>query len=52
MVIILYIEDIETNLWIAKHTLRVFTVYHILNRLSAKVWLEISFMCLFPFVAF
>ena len=52
IVISSYYEDIETNLPIGKHTLRVFTVHDILKRLLAKLCLDVSFMCLSGFVSF
>ena len=49
VVISSYIEDIETNLSIGKHTLRVF--HDILKRFFAKICFDASFMCLSRFVA-
>ena len=45
-----YIEDIETNLPIGKHTFR--ALYDILKRLLSKICFHASFMCLSRFVAF
>ena len=50
LVIVLYIERIETNFQIGKHNLGVFTWN--LKQIVSKSLFRASFMCLFIFVAF
>ena len=49
-VISLFIDDLETNLPIRKHTLRIFAWYFV--KIVRKMLLNASFMCLSRFVAF